>query len=268
MSIVERLIDEGYNIHFHTVDWTTFGDARNFCMNKALELDSEWCIMPDIDEFFNCNAPKFFNTLDTMSGQYNMPDIIQFFHVKCCSFDQLYFRTPPNLTTYYNDAIFYSIDKSTMRLFKKPCFAGFIEEQIPFEFPSYIKGSTTMCISLHHTNVVQLDMLADDFFMIHYDRAKLDLQSTRNNTSIEFEEGKKRLANRRLKSTVTNGKLYTTEWANSVDYEDENDTKAIEELGRDQYIQSVNIEGHIFPDLPIDVSALHCKELREYLEEL
>jgi len=266
VEIVDEWINNKRPVHLHHFEWNnSFAEARNYCLNKAKDHGSEWCMMFDIDEFFNANAELSFAALEEMiAGGSITADVIQFLHVKYYKFDQMYFRTPPNKTTYKDGWIHYSDDKATMRLFKKNCIIKFGSDL--HEYPIYMSDTKTELFSLGKTTKIREQLLYMDFFMIHYDLAKLYLQAERNETSLDFEIGNKRLVYRKIKAAETNGKNYTPSWANHIDPESDLGKRSIEQLGEDQYIQSIKVDGHIFPVLEANTYDINCKSLKDYLK--
>jgi|10_taG_2_1085330.scaffolds.fasta_scaffold10184_1 glycosyltransferase involved in cell wall biosynthesis len=260
--------NETPNVYVHHMDWNdNFAEARNYCLEKAREHSSKWCMMFDIDEFFNCNAKAFFNEIEELEDYKILhADVLQFYHVKYYTMDRMYFRTPPNRTTYVNGDVLYSNDKATMRLFKKDCVTSFGSEL--HEYPVYKPNTIIEESSVYESMSVPLKWLPSDFFMIHYDLAKLFIQTCRNGTTLEYEVGKKRLIYRRITAVRTNGNDYGPDWAKNVTQycSSEEKEKAIEQLGYDQLQQSLCIDGHIFPELDIDAMELHSPQLKEWLE--
>jgi hypothetical protein len=106
--------------------------------------------------------------------------------------------------------------------------------------------------------LTDLSDLQDDFFVIHYSKAKLHAEAKRTGKSFEYCVGRKRREYRLIKPFVTNGKLYDREWALKATEAD------IEQLGKDQLVQFIDIEGHVFPEVSFDPYLLNNQFVRKY----
>lgn len=92
--------------------------------------------------------------------------------------------------------------------------------------------------------------------MDHYSKAKIRAQAERINKSFEYCVGLKRSRYRVLSPKNYFGKLYDKDWAEHATEKD------IEQLGVDQMIQFIEIEGHFFDNR--DVYELNNEFIKKY----
>lgn len=247
-------------IHLHrSLSFTNFSDARNEVLSKL--QNPEWFIQLDIDELFNSNMDQgleFFE-VKTKSWQsenclvWNVP------HIKMYDFDKIWFHKPPTTPSWNGKEMVYSWQKDTITfyngcLLKDSKYVNELHER--FVIPSQPRGCNLSLLG--KDTLTDLSDLQDDFFAIHYSKAKLHAEARRTGKSFEYCVGRKRREYRLIKPFITNGKLYDREWALKATEAD------IEQLGRDQLVQFIDIEGHVFPEVSFNVRDLNNEFIRKY----
>lgn len=242
-------------IHLYESKFSNFSDSRNFILSKLNK--PEWFIQLDIDELFNCNYKDAFDLLDRKDKQQK---IIHIPHIKLFDFNKIWFHKPPTTPSYDNNEMKYSVEKDTITLYHGSV-QGIYKNKLHERY--IINGNyDRMFFSLlNKMSLSDLSDLQDDFYCIHYSKAKLHEEARQTGKSFEYCVGKKRREYRLLKPFVTNGKLYDREWALKATESD------IEELGKNQMIQFINVEGHVFPETNFDVYDLNNDYIKKYFSK-
>ena len=249
-------------IHLYRTQFADFSTSRNFVLSKLNNPD--WFIQLDIDELFNKNMEDGLEYFDIKTKSWTQENtrVFNIPHIKLYDFDKIWFHKPPTVPSWDGKEMVYSWQKDTITFYKGVLLNGSkyvnnLHER--FFIPSY-HGSSNLSL-LGKETLIDLSDLEDDFYVIHYSKAKLHAEARRTGKSFEYCVGKKRREYRLLKPFVTNGKLYDREWALKANDSD------IEQLGKDQLTQFIDIEGHVFPDMPFDVYNINNNYLRKYHEK-
>lgn len=217
-----------------------FSTPRNFLIKEAKNINTNFFWMLDIDEIPSKNLINF---LKTQAESLNNFDLVMFPYIEFWEFDQPCFRNLPKKTALFNDFIYYEQFKPNICL---------IKNHIEFEYKNNLhevldikqNNIKSYFASKSGNQIVPLQELYQEYFISHFSFPKYKKAARINNTSFEYELGLKRLNYRKIKSAVTNNKEYTTEWAKG-----DKTYREIEELGKDQIEQFINIEGYNFPNL-------------------
>ena len=232
------------SIELFEMPWNSnFSEARNFLIEKSKKHNSNFLWMLDIDEFPSVNLiNKLKNDLKGLT-QY---DLIMFPYIEFWDFDKPCFKLPPRKTCLINDFIYYESFKPNICLINNKMnfeYKNSLHEVLDLDFN---KVNSLFC-SKSGNQIVPLNSIYEEYYVSHFSFPKYKKAAKINNSSFEYELGLKRLNYRKIKSATTNNKEYTTDWANSdKTYQD------IEELGKDQINQFLNIEGYTFPNLNLE----------------
>ena len=216
--------------------------------------------MLDIDELFNCNMKDGLDFFDikTKSWSTEKIKVWNIPHIKFFDFDTLWLHTPPTTPSWDGKEMVYSWQKDTITLYNgillpHSKFMNELHER--FIIPSHPMSSNLSLLG--KDTLTDLSDLQDDFYVIHYSKAKLHAEAKRTGKSFEYCVGKKRREYRLLKPAVTNGRLYDREWALNASEEE------IELLGKNQLIQ-FQIEGHVLPKTNFNVYDLNNEYIKKY----
>jgi hypothetical protein len=199
--------------------------------------------MLDIDEFPSVNLiSKLKNDLKNLTKY----DLIMFPYVEFWDFDKPCFKLPPKKTCLINGFIYYEPFKPNICLINNNIdfkYKNSLHEVLDLDFN---KINSLFC-SKSGNQIVPLNSIYEEYYISHFSFPKYKKAAKINNSSFEYELGKKRLEYRKIKTAITNGKEYSTDWA-----KENRDYKEIEELGKNQIEQFLKVEGYVFPDLNID----------------
>lgn len=237
-------------------DFNDFSEARNANLATA-KASSEWILCLDIDELFTAGYQDLFAMMEDMDlSQY---EVIRFPHIKFYDFNKLWFHTPPTTPCIHADGVVeYSIYKDTIALWRPATigkFSGSLHERL--ETHDHMPQSKLISLK-KAVRILSADDLIGDVVVGHYSKAKLYAESRRTGKSFEYCVGKKRAAYRKIKPLTYFGTLYDAEW---VDKADEGD---LEQLGRDQMKQFIEVEGHIFPKTSFDPYDMNNEFVQKY----
>jgi hypothetical protein len=232
------------NIELFEIPWNSdFSEARNFLIEKSKKYNSNFLWMLDIDEFPSVNLiNKLKNDLKNLIKY----DLIMFPYIEFWDFDKPCFKLPPRKTCLINDFIYYEPFKPNICL---------INNKIDFKYKNSLheildldlNKVNSLFYSKSGNQIIPLNTIYDEYYISHFSFPKYKKAAKINNSSFEYELGLKRLNYRKIKSAITNNKEYTTDWANmDKTYQD------IEQLGKDQINQFINIEGYTFPNLNLE----------------
>lgn len=232
------------NIELFQIPWNSnFSEARNFLIEKSKKNNSNFLWMLDIDEFPSVNLiSKLKNDLKNLTKY----DLIMFPYVEFWDFDKPCFKLPPKKTCLINGFIYYEPFKPNICLINNniDCkYKNSLHEVLDLDFN---KINSLFC-SKSGNQIVPLNSIYEEYYISHFSFPKYKKAAKINNSSFEYELGKKRLEYRKIKTAITNGKEYSTDWA-----KENRDYKEIEELGKNQIEQFLKVEGYVFPDLNID----------------
>jgi hypothetical protein len=232
------------NIELFQIPWNSnFSEARNFLIEKSKKNNSNFLWMLDIDEFPSVNLiSKLKNDLKNLTKY----DLIMFPYVEFWDFDKPCFKLPPKKTCLINGFIYYEPFKPNICLINNNIdfkYKNSLHEVLDLDFN---KINSLFC-SKSGNQIVPLNSIYEEYYISHFSFPKYKKAAKINNSSFEYELGKKRLEYRKIKTAITNGKEYSTDWA-----KENRDYKEIEELGKNQIEQFLNVEGYVFPDLNID----------------
>ena len=232
------------SIELFEMPWNSnFSEARNFLIEKSKKHNSNFLWMLDIDEFPSVNLiNKLKNDLKSLT-QY---DLIMFPYIEFWDFDKPCFKLPPRKTCLINDFIYYEPFKPNICLINNKMnfeYKNSLHEVLDLDFN---KVNSLFC-SKSGNQIVPLNSIYEEYYVSHFSFPKYKKAAKINNSSFEYELGLKRLNYRKIKSAMTNNKEYTTDWANK-----DKTYKDIEELGKDQINQFINIEGYTFPHLNLE----------------
>jgi len=243
---------------FESQDFKDFSSARNFILSK---LDKpEWMIFLDIDELFNCNVNEGLEVLNNKVLYWNDIQKIQLPHIQLYDFNKIWFHKPPTPPNWDGQVANYSWDKDTITLYRGDLVTSKFHNSLHERFTH--SEVTSRCFNLLGVSpIYDLRDLEDDFYVIHYSKAKLHAEARRTGKSFEYCVGKKRREYRLIKPALTNGKMYDREWALNATEAD------IEQLGRDQLIQFIEIEGHVFPKTNFNVYDLNNEFIKRYFND-
>lgn len=232
------------NIELFQIPWNSnFSEARNFLIEKSKKNNSNFLWMLDIDEFPSVNLiSKLKNDLKNLTKY----DLIMFPYVEFWDFDKPCFKLPPKKTCLINGFIYYEPFKPNICLINNNIdfkYKNSLHEVLDLDFN---KINSLFC-SKSGNQIVPLNSIYEEYYISHLSFPKYKKTAKINNSSFEYELGKKRLEYRKIKTAITNGKEYSTDWA-----KENRDYKEIEELGKNQIEQFLKVEGYVFPDLNID----------------
>jgi len=232
------------NIELFQIPWNSnFSEARNFLIEKSKKNNSNFLWMLDIDEFPSVNLiSKLKNDLKNLTKY----DLIMFPYVEFWDFDKPCFKLPPKKTCLINGFIYYEPFKPNICLINNNIdfkYKNSLHEVLDLDFN---KINSLFC-SKSGNQIVPLNSIYEEYYISHFSFPKYKKAAKINNSSFEYELGKKRLEYRKIKTAITNGKEYSTDWA-----KENRDYKEIEELGKNQIEQFLKVEGYAFPDLNID----------------
>jgi hypothetical protein len=232
------------NIELFQMPWNSnFSEARNFLIEKSKKNNSNFLWMLDIDEFPSVNLiSKLKNDLKNLTKY----DLIMFPYVEFWDFDKPCFKLPPKKTCLINGFIYYEPFKPNICLINNNIdfkYKNSLHEVLDLDFN---KINSLFC-SKSGNQIVPLNSIYEEYYISHFSFPKYKKAAKINNSSFEYELGKKRLEYRKIKTAITNGKEYSTDWA-----KENRDYKEIEELGKNQIEQFLKVEGYVFPDLNID----------------
>lgn len=232
------------NIELFQIPWNSnFSEARNFLIEKSKKNNSNFLWMLDIDEFPSVNLiSKLKNDLKNLTKY----DLIMFPYVEFWDFDKPCFKLPPKKTCLINGFIYYEPFKPNICLINNNIdfkYKNSLHEVLDLDFN---KINSLFC-SKSGNQIVPLNSIYEEYYISHFSFPKYKKAAKINNSSFEYELGKKRLEYRKIKTAITNGKEYSTDWA-----KENRDYKEIEELGKNQIEQFLKVEGYVFPDLNID----------------
>jgi len=232
------------NIELFQIPWNSnFSEARNFLIEKSKNNNSNFLWMLDIDEFPSVNLiSKLKNDLKNLTKY----DLIMFPYVEFWDFDKPCFKLPPKKTCLINGFIYYEPFKPNICLINNNIdfkYKNSLHEVLDLDFN---KINSLFC-SKSGNQIVPLNSIYEEYYISHFSFPKYKKAAKINNSSFEYELGKKRLEYRKIKTAITNGKEYSTDWA-----KENRDYKEIEELGKNQIEQFLKVEGYAFPDLNID----------------
>jgi hypothetical protein len=215
----------------------------NFLIEKSKKNNSNFLWMLDIDEFPSVNLiSKLKNDLKNLTKY----DLIMFPYVEFWDFDKPCFKLPPKKTCLINGFIYYEPFKPNICLINNNIdfkYKNSLHEVLDLDFN---KINSLFC-SKSGNQIVPLNSIYEEYYISHFSFPKYKKAAKINNSSFEYELGKKRLEYRKIKTAITNGKEYSTDWA-----KENRDYKEIEELGKNQIEQFLKVEGYVFPDLNID----------------
>jgi len=231
-------------IELFEIPWNSnFSEARNFLIEKSKKHNSNFLWMLDIDEFPSVNLiNKLRNDLNSLK-EY---DLIMFPYIEFWDFDKPCFKLPPKKTCLINGFIYYEPFKPNICLINNKIdfkYKNSLHEVLDLDFN---KINSLFC-SKSGNQIVPLNSIYEEYYISHFSFPKYKKAAKINNSSFEYELGKKRLEYRKIKTAITNGKEYSTDWA-----KENKDYKEIEQLGKDQIEQFLKVEGYTFPDLNID----------------
>lgn len=243
-------IDE--RVFLYTQTWEgDFSKPRNFLINEAKKFKTDFIWMLDIDEIPSKNL---FTQLENNQNMIRNFDLIMFPYIEFWEFEKPCFRLLPRKTALFNDFIYYETFKPNICLIKNKLdfeYNGELHEQLNIKQ----NNISTHFFSKNGNQINSLNTIYEENFISHFSFPKYKKNAIINNTSFEYELGLKRLNYRKIRSATTNNKEYTTEWAKeNKSYQD------IEELGRNQIKQFLDIEGYVFPNLNFE----KIKEINYY----
>ena len=230
-----------------TVPWKNdFARQRNIALRLS-KNNIKWILQPDIDELPCGNFEKSHIKLDLSYNQIVIP------YVKFYDWDTLWFFKQ-GMPSYKNGMVILANNKSTTTIFQKNHLKGYSKSL--HEMPMY-SGPIKKKDSCNH--IIELKDLKNNFFMGHFDQTKHFEQSRINNTSVEFEMGRKRLRYRLISPATYSGKVYDKKWAEQALSQLKNGKiKMIEELGVEQ-LKSFMDEHTIVPPDDFNASTLFSR---------
>jgi glycosyltransferase involved in cell wall biosynthesis len=242
-------------IKIHTCDMNnSFSSARNFALTKV-NKDAEWLLFIDVDELFSDCYENLFAMMDGID--FSDTDVIRFPFVKFWDFDKLWFHTPPILPCLKDGNVFYGASKDTIALFRKGVvkeFTGELHERL--QLTSQNPREKTISIK-KDMRLESINDLREDVFVGHYSKAKLHEQARKQGKSFEYCVGKKRMEFRKCAPATYFGRTYDRAWCETATETD------IEQLGKDQIAQFVEVEGHTFVD-DFDAYELNNEFIKDY----
>jgi len=242
----------GKKIKAYKKPWEAdFSKPRNFLINEAKTINNEFIWMLDIDEIPSKNL---FNYLNKELENLKKFDVLMFPYIEFWDFDKPCFRHLPKKTALFNNFIYYEPFKPNICLIKNKLnfkYENSLHETLSFDNLNI----SNYFASKSNSYITPINDIYNENFVSHFSFPKYKKTAKMNSTSLEYELGLKRLNYRKIKPAITNNKEYTKEWAS-----EERSYKEIEQLGKDQIEQFLNIEGYAFPDLNFE----KIKEINYY----